>query len=864
MTRALFRLVPALASLALVACGGGGGGRDGGFEPPQNDTIRIASSSTTLGVSSLTDVTVTVTRHGGTPAADGTTVQLSVTPPTLGQVGAASGSSQGFNNSASATTAGGQARFRFKSTQATGTATLTASAPSSTGGSSITASTSISLNGGPSNDTRLTLTADRTTIPVNSAGVPPSCRNYPYQAEVTATWRNLRGELVTVPEDEEAMRAAWTSSDSVGAITTPDNPETDENECEMFMASMGVPVNAGRGTIFVRSLSQAGTGTLSVSVRDLDTGEDLNATMNFTMSSGAPSLPAAVIVAPANTPTYVTGSGGPTSKQISVHVNDGANTPVPNTDGINNLRLELLNPQGERLSTTTAGGQTQEGAVVNTRTFNGIAGAVFLAAGRTGTFTVRATADRADNNVDNGIQNPVIGEGTIVVSDGRLFSVTLATPMLESLTVGRQDLLVPEDAPSDFEPPPDGTYRLLVSATANDRLGNPVLPGTVLSFGVIDSPIAGFPAQGAGQFAISGNNGDPQEGGRVFTAPNGAFTSAGGGAGPGDALVLFGRDVQGNSDLESARVIQSIQHAGQLTVERRFNLNNTTGQSVNAGPVIPYAIGRAESGNITVSATTNANGVAIASLTYPVSQLGRAAIVWVQGEGEVVSGEAKTVADVEHYRYYGLAPAVLSAFPSSIQANQNARVNVCLQDARNEPLQGARIGFAFEGLQTGTGSVNGSSGPGQVGPTGADGCVNVGVSTSGIEASSGGNGPALHFSVGGEDAVVQIVGGTEPLPDPETHSLTIQVNGNGVVRGSVSAGGFSPQPPGGNMTFSCTAAQSPCVIQNIVEGANVVVIAEANAGSSFAMWGADCSGTTAFYTLTIDAPKTCSATFTTP
>lgn len=855
MTRALFRLVPVLASLALVACGGGGGGRDGGFEPPQNDTIRLTPSSTTLGVSSLTDVTVAITRHGGGAVADGTSVQLSVTPANLGQVGAASGENQSFNNSATATTSGGQARFRFKSTQATGTATLTASAPSSTGGSSITATTNISLNGGPSNDTRLTLTADRTTIPVNSAGVPPSCRNYPYQAEVTVTWRNLRGELVTVPEDEEAMRAAWTSSESVGAITTPDNPETDENECEMFMASMGVPVNAGRGTVFVRSLSQAGTGTLSVSVRDLDTGEDLNATMNFTMSSGAPSLPAAVIVSPSNAPTYVSSSGGNTSNQLSVSVNDGAGTPVPNPDGVNNVRLELLNPQGERLSTTNAAGQTQEGTAVNTRTFNGIAGAIFLASDRQGTITVRATADRADNNVDNGIQDPVVGEAAIVVSDGRLFSVTLSMPILESLYVNRQNIIVPGDDNDDFVPPPDGTYSIIVGAIATDRLGNPVLPGTVLSFGMIDSPLAGFPAQGSGTFAISGGNGNPQEGQRMFTAPSGAFTTAGGGAGPGDALVLFGRDVQGNRDLESARVIQSIQNAGQLTVERRFNRNDDTGQLVDYGPVIPYAIGRATIGNIGASATTNQMGVANTTLNYPVSQLGRAAIVWVQGEGAIVSGEAKTVADVERAVFAGVGPLEITANPTSITANGSTSVLVCLTDARIQPLPGVDISFAFEGLTSGTGAVSGRTGSGVAGRTLQSGCLTAVVVTSGIQAGDGERG--VRFFYGGSSILIPIVGGTEPEPDPETFNLVVVVVGNGTVNIAAAPSGFSP-PTGGSGNFTCP---TDCQ-HSLVEGTNVNLSATPSA--NFINWTGACSvfGTNAGGgNLRITGDTTCTATF---
>ena len=41
-----------------------------------------------------------------------------------------------------------------------------------------------------------------------------------------------------------------------------------------------------------------------------------------------------------------------------------------------------------------------------------------------------------------------------------------------------------------------------------------------------------------------GTTGDPQEGGTLFTDPNGAFTTLGGGAGANDTLIVFGEDLK--------------------------------------------------------------------------------------------------------------------------------------------------------------------------------------------------------------------------------------------------------------------------------------------------------------------------------
>lgn len=856
MMRALLRLVPILSCLWLVACGGGGGDSGGAAQPPQPVSLSINVGSSTLGVLSITDVAVNVSRRG-TGVADGTMVTLSVDQPSLGQVGAATGANQSFNNSASAPTAGGVARFRFKSTMATGAVTLRASV-ADPGAAPATAT--INLNGGPSNDNRLTLQANRTTIPVNAEGLPPSCRDFPYQAEVTVTWRNLRGELVTAPEDDEAMRASWNSADNVGALSTPDDPETEENECEMNFASTRVIMNAGHGTVFVRSLGNAGTGVLTVSVVDPDTGENLNAAMEFTMTSGVPGVPAVVRVAQEGPPAYVQGSGGSTSRQLRVFVNDGAGNPVPNPvaggTSFNNVLLEIIDQEGERLSVTNAAGATQEGTSVRTRTFNGIAGALFRSANRQGVIRVRATADRADNNVDNGITDPIVGEGSVVVSDGQLFSVTLTTPIMDSLFVNRTHILVPED--EDAAAPADGTYSLIVSAIATDRMGNPVLPGTVLQFGLIDSPLNANSA-----FSLFGLNGDPQEGGTLFTAANGAFTTAGGGAGPGDTLVLFGKDVNGNADHEGARIVQSVNSSTSLTVTRRFNFNDHTGQSVNNGPVLPYAIGRALVGNIHESAATNANGVATVYMNYPVSQLGRPAIVWVQGNGAVVSGEPKTVGDVEVYTFAGVAPAQLTAMPQSIGANTTAHVMVCLTDARGEAMRGASIGFAFQGLSSGSGTIAGHGSSGAIGPTDASGCVGATVNTSGIQA---GGQPSLVFFVAGAQAVVQIVGGEEPEDPGQAQTVVLTVNitgGTGRVLLSSSSNSFSPPQPGGltECQRSSTAQATTTCTYDIVVGRSVGLTAQPLGGTAFIDWSDDCSGVTANTSVTMNQARTCTATF---
>src|SRR5690606_23296366 len=158
--------------------------------------------------------------------------------------------------------------------------------------------------------------------------------------------------------------------------------------------------------------------------------------------------------------------------------------PLSGNAGFNNVRIEVTGDgiaAGERLSAVNAQGQNVQGTAIDVRTHNGVATASFISGTRSGTTTIRATADRADNNVDNGVTDPVVGTSTIVIGDGRLFGIELTVPGNNF----QFDNQVIED-PELLNENPDGTYSVTVSAIATDRVGNPVVPGTVISFGLID------------------------------------------------------------------------------------------------------------------------------------------------------------------------------------------------------------------------------------------------------------------------------------------------------------------------------------------------------------------------------------------
>ena len=633
----------------------------------------------------------------------------------------------------------------------------------------------------------LDVRAVTTQLPLNLNGVSPFLGS-PYLTEVDITWRRANGDLVSGEEVAVSINPA-----TVAAFSTLDDPATQVqldtngnylrgNEFLDLLGSGPVKVTGGHATVFVHSSTVAGNATLTVTARDPASPTTIAKTLSFTVNTGTTPLPASIVLTASPDRVYLQETGGTSTSIIGATVRDGSGQLVPNpvtgNTGFNNLQLEIVGPAtGGTLSALGAGGATT-GQVVKTRTVQGVASASFSSGTLQGPIQIRATADRADGNVDNGITNPVSVTQTISVSDGKLFSLAITSPNVRAILANRV-LNTPVATGTDDPAPPamNGSYSLIVSALATDRQGNPVPTGTVVRFGAIDSPITGYPVQGSGTFVIGGNDGNPQESGTLFTAPTGRFTGTGDRPGPGDTLLTFGDLVPGNRDLESARTVASINSLTSLTVSVPFNRNDDTGNSIDYGSVIPYVIGRAQDvairdqGQITLPelpntgllGVTDRDGVASAVLTYPIQKLGKSVYIYAQADGVGVNGQVKKVTDIEGAALPGVAPAELTANPETIPGNTTSFVTVCIIDKYSAPLQGIFINFSFANLPVGaTASVDGNGAQGLTdSATDASGCVLARVVTTGLGGSGGGgtttDKPTVIFSAIGRSDTVEIV-----------------------------------------------------------------------------------------------------------
>ena len=805
-----------LAAVGLTSCGGGGGGSSGAFQPTPADTITISPAANSITTNSFTTLTVSIKRSDGSVENDGTLVNAQLSPTTIGTVSGAGAAGATAQNSLS----GGKTTFNFTSSNQVGTATITISLPANTNGSAVTAtsSTNIAVTPGNVQDPRLNLVASATTLPVSpytfgqqeTSPFPGDFLGSPYVAEVTLTWRHTNGQLVngssTVNVSVAPVEVIAYSTLNIG---TTDN-------FHMLLGSGQVTVTGGVGTIFIHSSPVPGIATLTVTAIDPDNAQTISSQLQFTVAGSGNTLPSTVSFTSGGA-TYISGSGGPQSTLLHATVRDGSNALVADPSGFDNVQFQITGPANSdaRLSGVDASGQPVSGSIINTVTHNGVASVTVQSGTQQGPVQIRATADRGDNNVDNGIQDGVNATTTVVVSDGKLFSLKITNPAVDPNL-----LPVIDSASSSGSTTPTPVYSVPVTVLATDREGNPVLPGTPISFGLIDAPVFGFPDAGSGTFELSGNDGNPQEGGTLFTAPTGKFTTAGGGAGPGDALVVFGKETTGDADLESARTVQHVNSAISLNVTQAFNLNDTTGVSVDTGSNIPYVIGRATAGNIDAEAftgvddTTNApNGIATVTMRYPQSRIGQSAVIWAQSTGTAqTTGGAKTVADAIRTRYLGVGPATLTATPETILGNTTQTVAVCLDDAVGSPIPGVIISFSFSNLAPATGTVNGKT-SGALGATGADGCIDTTVITTGVLPGSA---PTIVFTTANLSATVTIkvntailtavptfysigAGSTNPLDYPVT--LTLKDGSGNLV-------------PSATITGACTYTGGSAVVNS--------------------------------------------------
>lgn len=747
--------------VTLSSCGGGGSGSTGptpttntptGF----NITLTPVSSSLPantldypayLGSPFVTQLNVRVAFNSGGVAPDGTVVNLTSSNQAVAAISVSSDITN-TSSAQSATTSGGIAVFYINSGDTTGTVTLTASA--TTSNNTFSNGLLYTITEGPQPFDQLSAVYPRSDLPVNTSGIE-YFNGSPFIMEVDVQFKDVFGNFTNPAGSPSSVNVSVNPVGSL-AFSTLDNPDTaDVNEFFVLLGQGNVNMNAGHGNLFLWARDIPGAATVTLTATEADSGIEHSYSFTIDVVDDATDRRPTQISMVNGGPLYVNGSGGNTTQDVQVNVMSH-NIPVEDPQ-VNNVKLTMITDapnSGEKLTGTNVSGAQVQGTTINVATLNGIVNALVHSGTDSNTINLTATTDRADNNVDNGLQDPISTVTTYTVSDGVLWALELTVPALDSITVNGETTGEGADLTYDFQ---DGTYSMVVSAIGTDKAGNPALPQT-LEFSMINSPIEGYPNNGPGVFVHSSNDGNPQEGGTLFTSQSAAFITAAGGVQPNDLLMVFGEESLGNEDLESALTVASVNSETSLSTIEKFNRNDETGSINNDFGILPYAVGRAVDGNITATASMNEVGVATTRLNYPVSQLGRIAAVSVKGQGRInsVNGVVKSVTDVELMTFPGIEgfngqSSVLIVSPNVIPANSDVEFRVCLEDSARNPLPGRYIAFSYAG-NNGRGYIDGTQTAGIMNnATGMDGCAYGIATTTGV--TPGSDNPGFNFTAGG-------------------------------------------------------------------------------------------------------------------
>ncbi len=470
---------------------------------------------------------------------------------------------------------------------------------------------------------KLSITADKTVLPANLLSVLPDISG-PFTNTIT----------VQVKKNDRLFAAPNVSIDVVSGLSNgalyylDGNP--DHERCPAVAPQTCPPVRTVP-LAFRRLVFENTTGTvtghfhagdapgkivLRASASDPDTGEtvvaDITITVGPGVSTGQPALIGFEIVP---SPLYIKNQGQADVKRFQVVVLDDAGQPVPNPAN-NNIRLQLLPNRpngGEKLVAIAASGAVEEGEIVSTRTVNGRAEIALHSGDKPGTVAIAAFADRADNNVDDGIENTLSDIDTIPIGSGEIASLTFTGPYAGAV-ISRSNVLTLGNG--DSIDASGSVYTRAISVLAVDEFGNPPPPGEFITFRLMDGPMTGYPDLGRGTFTISGKDGNPQEGGNTFTTPTDGSSLLG--ATTNCQLVL-----EGGPGQEGGWIINGQSQRNLLSIFNTFNAVADTGFTV------PYTVGCPPyKGNVAnnvndVTVATDADGVATTTINYPRTQLGR-------------------------------------------------------------------------------------------------------------------------------------------------------------------------------------------------------------------------------------------------
>lgn len=302
--------------------------------------------------------------------------------------------------------------------------------------------------GGSSGETQesytITLRTEKNQLPLNVAGILPGTGVYsPYS---TTVYVDARKGGFPIPGGENIFGCNLAAGLDTGALYYLDGKAEHETEVDdgnggkikvpNAYRSITLGSNSGGNSFHFSSANQAGTARIVCAVTDPRDKQQKSASVEISVG-GATGKPASIRME-AQIPGYLgtkTNVNGILSQMaIQAFVMDDANQPTASTSGAN-VQVRILSgtdaAQGARL---VAG--SQSGSVLQLPSVGGVATFSLLSGTETGAIFLEMTSDRFDNNVSNGITDPIVAIRPISVLQALTGLPTLADADLGDVTKG--------------------------------------------------------------------------------------------------------------------------------------------------------------------------------------------------------------------------------------------------------------------------------------------------------------------------------------------------------------------------------------------------------------------------------------------
>lgn len=258
---------------------------------------------------------------------------------------------------------------------------------------------------------QITLRADNTQLPLNVSNQGPGIGVYAPYSTTLYVQATVNG--APIPGGKEIFGCNSSAGLSSGALYYLDGDTAHEKDgIPGAYRSITLDSNSGGNSFHFNAGNQSGRTTITCSVQDPRDKQMKSASVSINVGGATGKVASIQPTARANGALGYLGVVGnvkniPPSVAIQATVRDDSNQLITNPSSPN-LQIAIRQNLGGAAEGARLGSGSVTGGAIQVSTNNGVGTFSLMSGSQTGPIVLELTADRADNNVANGIQDPIV------------------------------------------------------------------------------------------------------------------------------------------------------------------------------------------------------------------------------------------------------------------------------------------------------------------------------------------------------------------------------------------------------------------------------------------------------------------------